>query len=558
MSYKALLFCPDEKTARTVTQVLSELDFAVEACIEPFATVKRLTAEHFDALVVDCENEQNATLLFKSARNSGLNQTSLSIAVVEGQAGVAKAFRIGANLVLTKPINVEQSKGTIRVARGLLRKSEAAKPSATSARTDPAAVAFSSPRPPVSPVPRPGPSSSTFDLEQEPEPQPEAAEAALLESMPDPASGLGRPAASPRTTPPSPWQPISKPMVAALQTAADAMGHSESFSSAEAPISAPSAISISSAAAAAPAPAKQISIIREERRRDEISLPSFATSTEKPKPARSPAAGGNKKTLLIAAVILIAAGVGYIGSNNIHNVSTFRTTPKAAPKAQIVQTPPPPAPAPVEPSAEQIAAPEVPAELNAAPLALKPEKSFAIRDTSAPKPKKPASSESVVSSTEETDDVTESKAIVVRSASHKAAPPAAEQATDEAAPEALDVAQGSTNDAIPGLVNVSPTVPNQAPQALKLSQGISQGLLVKKVPPVYPSQALQMKIQGAVQIMATISKDGNITNMKLLSGDAILGRAAMDAVKQWKYKPYYLDNQPVEIQTQITVNFKLP
>src|SRR5277367_124480 len=128
MGYQALLFCPDEKTARAVTQVLSELDFTVTPSTEPFAAVKKLMAEHFDALVVDCDNEQNATLLFKSARNSPSNHSCLAVAVVEGQAGVAKAFRIGANLVLTKPVNVEQAKGTLRVARGLLRKSEAAKP----------------------------------------------------------------------------------------------------------------------------------------------------------------------------------------------------------------------------------------------------------------------------------------------------------------------------------------------------------------------------------------------------------------------------------------------
>src|SRR5204862_4937740 len=128
MGYQALLFCPEEKTARTVTQVLSELEFSVDSCNEPFAAVKKLMAQHFDAVVVDCDNEQNATLLFKSARNSGSNQNALSVAVVEGQAGVAKAFRIGANLVLTKPINIEQSKGTLRVARGLLRKAEAARP----------------------------------------------------------------------------------------------------------------------------------------------------------------------------------------------------------------------------------------------------------------------------------------------------------------------------------------------------------------------------------------------------------------------------------------------
>src|SRR6202044_1744293 len=128
MKYSALLFCPDEKTARVVTQVLNDLEFRVEPCNEPFAAVKKLMAEHFDAIVVDCDSEQNAALLFKSARNSGSNQSSLAVAVVQGQTGVAKAFRIGANLVLTKPINVEQSKGTLGVAPGLPRKTAATRP----------------------------------------------------------------------------------------------------------------------------------------------------------------------------------------------------------------------------------------------------------------------------------------------------------------------------------------------------------------------------------------------------------------------------------------------
>src|SRR5207302_6677163 len=128
MTFQALLFCPDEETARITTQVLTELEFSVEASTEPFAAVKKLMGQHFDAVVVDCENEQNASLLFKSARNSSSNQTALAVAVVEGQAGVAKAFRIGANLVLTKPINIEQSKSTLRVARGLLKKAHPKSP----------------------------------------------------------------------------------------------------------------------------------------------------------------------------------------------------------------------------------------------------------------------------------------------------------------------------------------------------------------------------------------------------------------------------------------------
>ena len=82
MSYQALMFCPDEKTARVVTQVLTELDFNVDPCNEPFAAVKKLTTQHFDAVVVDCDNEQNAGLLFNSARNTPKNQSSQAVAVV--------------------------------------------------------------------------------------------------------------------------------------------------------------------------------------------------------------------------------------------------------------------------------------------------------------------------------------------------------------------------------------------------------------------------------------------------------------------------------------------
>src|ERR1700723_3843206 len=180
MGYQALLFCPDEKTARTVTQVLSELDFEVVSCSEPFAAVKKLMGEHFDAVVVDCDNEQNATLLFKSSRNSPNNQSALAVAVVEGQAGGAKAFRIGANLVLTKPINVEQAKGTLRAARGLLRKNEGNKPAATPTAPPPAlpARAAATPSNPFPPPSRDAAAIAPPPRQEEPE-----LEAAALPAM---------------------------------------------------------------------------------------------------------------------------------------------------------------------------------------------------------------------------------------------------------------------------------------------------------------------------------------------------------------------------------------
>jgi CheY-like chemotaxis protein len=239
MSYQALLFCPDEKTARVVSQVLSELEFTVEPCHEPFAAVKKLMVQHFDAIVVDCDNEQNAALLFKSARNSGSNQSSLAVAVVEGQVGVAKAFRLGANLVLTKPIHVEQSKGTLRVARGLLRKGQAAKTTtATPSVAAPTAAAQQFVPTPVPPpqanATPPSASASAFVLDAEPAPQPDVVDAALLEYMPDsPVSGTENSAQLGEGSDPSkqyPWQPrkpMAEPMASALRRAAEAAGKSE-------------------------------------------------------------------------------------------------------------------------------------------------------------------------------------------------------------------------------------------------------------------------------------------------------------------------------------------
>jgi periplasmic protein TonB len=95
-------------------------------------------------------------------------------------------------------------------------------------------------------------------------------------------------------------------------------------------------------------------------------------------------------------------------------------------------------------------------------------------------------------------------------------------------------------------------------EALTISQGVSQGLLIRKVQPSYPPNALRMRVEGSVQLLATISRTGAISGVKILSGDKMLTKAATDAVKQWKYKPYLLNGEPVEIQTQVTVIFKVP
>ena len=86
---------------------------------------------------------------------------------------------------------------------------------------------------------------------------------------------------------------------------------------------------------------------------------------------------------------------------------------------------------------------------------------------------------------------------------------------------------------------------------------MSEGDLVRKILPVYPPLARSARIQGQVVLQAVISKQGVIENLKLLSGHPMLVPAAIEAVRQWRYRPYVLNNEPVEVETQITVNFSL-
>ena len=95
------------------------------------------------------------------------------------------------------------------------------------------------------------------------------------------------------------------------------------------------------------------------------------------------------------------------------------------------------------------------------------------------------------------------------------------------------------------------------PTRVRVPQGMMKGMVISKVQPVYPADAKAARIQGTVVISAIIGKDGSVQNMRLIAGHSMLAPAAMDAVKQWKYRPYILNGNPVEVDTQITVNFVL-
>ena len=97
----------------------------------------------------------------------------------------------------------------------------------------------------------------------------------------------------------------------------------------------------------------------------------------------------------------------------------------------------------------------------------------------------------------------------------------------------------------------------EAPTRLNVSSGVQEAQIVHRVVPVYPPLARQARIQGTVQFTAVIAANGSIESLQLVSGHPLLVRAAYEAVREWRYRPTYLNGQPVEVLTQIAVRFNL-
>jgi protein TonB len=101
-----------------------------------------------------------------------------------------------------------------------------------------------------------------------------------------------------------------------------------------------------------------------------------------------------------------------------------------------------------------------------------------------------------------------------------------------------------------------PPPPKPVAHPLRVSR-MMEGNVIHRVQPEYPPLAKVARVQGTVVLRAVISKEGAIENLQVVSGPPMLVRAAIDAVRQWQYRPYYLNDEAVEVDTQITVNFVL-
>ena len=121
--------------------------------------------------------------------------------------------------------------------------------------------------------------------------------------------------------------------------------------------------------------------------------------------------------------------------------------------------------------------------------------------------------------------------------------------------------QGPT---VPGGIGIGSSHQRGTPVVVLLPKGpvrlpsrMVEGMILRKTIPVYPSIGIAIRQEGTVVLQATISKTGTIENLRVISGPPILQQAALDAVKTWQYKPYLLNDQPVEVETTVNVVFSL-
>jgi protein TonB len=126
---------------------------------------------------------------------------------------------------------------------------------------------------------------------------------------------------------------------------------------------------------------------------------------------------------------------------------------------------------------------------------------------------------------------------------------------DEPPPTAPAPVALEDSSVVPGSVFGSANKAKVAPRVVPISAGVADGMIIHKTPPVYPKFAQEAHITGKVLLKATITKQGTIEGVQVVSGPKILAPSAVDAVRTWKYKPYMLDNQPVSVETNITVVF---
>lgn len=537
----ALLLSPDDQAVSAITAVLEEMSVTCERPLDGVAAAKQLNSHNFDLVIVDCENLPAAKLIFDVCRRGTGGKSPIPIAIVNGRAGLPTAFRLGADLILTKPVAKDQARSTIRGAVNRVKKEQPAIAGQTAELLDVIQTETSS------------------DGLDSPEAQGSYGE------------GSGSVAQIPAES-----QALAAAASSQGQSVHEAATISASTSAAPTMSAATSAISeVDSASAAKATTVADGSTAGTTRQVSDDPVLAELERTEAGLEASSPAPvfsayqeneGKQSKTrgplLALVALALVCGGLYAAWMTQ----PGFRTLVQPQVEqvlslvgmAQHTQTP---APAPVRVKAAAQPAPAAVSPVGSAPSA-EPAATDATGSSASP----------AATAGTTTPQATPSSPVSSTAAQRPSAASPAPNGTSAGAAAINHLNKTDSDKTVaapnPGSQksadnkNASSTVSanagTSADNAVVLSTTGAEKRLIHSVPPTYPVSARSSGAEGPVVLKAMIDENGKVSSAQVVQGNAALTEAAVNAVKQWRYRPYIRDGKVVPFQTVVQIDFPRP
>ncbi len=582
----ALLLSPDDQAVSAITGVLEEMSVTCERPLDGTSAAQKLNSHSFELVVVDCENLPAAKLIFDVCRRGKNGNHPVPIAIVDGRAGLPTAFRLGAELILTKPVSKDQARNTIRNAVSRVRKDLQ-----TGVQTN----VHTNPKESASAQPASEPSSSetvitetstnsTTDSETRPHAAltEERANATATSSsnwndFAKPASGFSPAsttgAAAATRTAPAPTTSTAKTHSAVNDDEIEVSQADPESTPPAAPFSAPalSGPSLSPAVSANFAVKPQLALSDglalaelESNELQESQPVKALPEAEKPAkaspvpPAADPGAPvlsayrqGKPKTrgVLVAALVLALAGGGFYAAWMYQ--PAFRAvvqpqidrllvlTKMAVPAKLAISPAKPPSTVTAAPTAASASESPTPAVQNQ----LTSQDSAVGSATSATPPSAAASAATPSSPSPRT------AVAPTLSGAKQPAPAAAKLEVNQASAAGVDKETAATRSDTP--------LPAENSAIILSSKG-AEKRLAQSVPPVYPAEAHAGSAEATVVLKEVVDENGKVEGVRLVEGDATLATAAIKAVKQWRYRPYIRDGKAQPFQTVVIIDFQRP
>jgi protein TonB len=551
---RALLLSPDDQAVSAITGVLEEMSVTCERPLDGASAAQKLNSHSFDLVLVDCENLPAAKLIFDVCRRGNNGNNPVPIAIVDGRAGLPTAFRLGAELILTKPVAKDQARTTIRTAVSRVRKDVSANETAPEQPASPATTSVV---------------TASVVVPSAVMPEEHALAAAVssqLTSFSDPAL-VALPTAAPSATLSAP--PLTTKTCSAMdedededEDEIDTQPTAPKLDLPSTPSMAPSpSLPESSSAPAVAAdsrPARPVKPsddpVLAELGESELksSRPEKAVPDQKTAESAAPVLSSyqqpqpHRRSPLAALLVLVLAGAAFYAAWTYQPGFRALAQPQLARVLALVgiaspRQSPPPVPHPAKPSARPVAASSAPAPESAADPAQRqssgPASAALTATSAAATPVQP----------------------LVASDTKVATPTSAATAAPAPVVGRPDVGKptDSKKDAAAAPLSAA-QLPGENSAIILSSKG-AEKRLAHGVQPNFPVEARgQAQAQGTVVLKEVVDENGKVEGLRLVEGNAALATAAIEAVKQWRYRPYIRDGKAQPFQTIVIVDFQRP